>query len=125
MSRYQQKGGLVREAGWIEVTDANGHVYRGGMRCCVHCGGHFLSQASEKLATQFVTAEQAKILQLQGKVVRGYCYNCAGPICGPACAACVPMERQLENAEAGRPADFNPIWASMPRSMSAGGILLG
>ena len=58
--------------------------------CCVHCGGHWLPRPGS------------------GNV-RGWCGNCAGPVCGPGCAACVPAEVLLENIEEGRPLDFRPV----------------
>lgn len=57
---------------------------------CVHCGRHFA------------------VCPGSGKT-RGWCMRCNGPICGPGCAACVPMEQQLANLERGRPLDFRPI----------------
>lgn len=49
---------------------------------CVHCGGQFA-------------------LRPGSGNVRGYCMNCAGPVCGPSCAACVPLEVYLSNMERG------------------------
>ncbi len=57
---------------------------------CVHCGGHWVPKPGS------------------GRV-RGWCMNCAGPVCGPGCAACVPTEVLLENLEKGRPLDFRPV----------------
>lgn len=50
-------------------------------RCC-HCGGHF------------------PIRPGSGHV-RGWCQNCMGPVCGPSCDACVPVDQYLENLERG------------------------
>ena len=49
---------------------------------CVHCGGHWQCRPGS------------------GNV-RGYCWRCNGPVCGPACAECVPVEQRLEQMEAG------------------------
>lgn len=128
MSTYAKRGNVTREAGWIEVTDPSGRVFRGGMRHCAHCGGQFAAPSSEKLVTQFVTPEQAKQLQLQQKVIRGWCYNCAGWICGPQCAECIPAERQLEILEDDDPvAAFSRLCVNVSHEppRSAGGILLG
>ncbi len=57
---------------------------------CVHCGGAFPIQPGS------------------GKI-RGFCMNCNGPVCGPGCAACVPVEQYLQNLECGRPESFKPI----------------
>jgi hypothetical protein len=35
--------------------------------------------------------------------------NCAGPVCGPGCAECIPTDLLLENMEQGRPLDFKPV----------------
>lgn len=47
---------------------------------CVHCGAHWQ-----------VNPYSAKN--------RGYCAKCNGPICGPGCLDCIPIERQLEIME--------------------------
>jgi hypothetical protein len=47
---------------------------------CVHCGAHWISQAGSG-------------------IVRGFCRNCMGPVCGPKCAVCVPFERKLDLME--------------------------
>lgn len=47
---------------------------------CVHCGGHWIPQRGSGM-------------------IRGFCRNCMGPVCGPGCARCVPAERQLELIE--------------------------
>ena len=47
---------------------------------CVHCGKHFVS------------------IKGSGKI-RGWCLKCSGPICGPECHVCIPMEKQLEAME--------------------------
>lgn len=57
---------------------------------CGHCGSHF------------------EVRPGSGKV-RGFCMNCARPVCGPGCEKCVPVEQMLENIEKGRPLDFKPI----------------
>lgn len=55
----------------------------GTVQCC-HCGSH----------TQ---------IDVRGRPKGGWCRNCQGFICGPACLRCVPLEARLENLEAGRP----------------------
>lgn len=57
---------------------------------CVHCGGHWIPRPGSG-------------------TVRGWCQSCAGPVCGPGCSDCVPVEQYLENMEKGMPADFRPI----------------
>lgn len=62
---------------------------------CVHCGGHFPCQPGS------------------GKI-RGFCMNCNGPVCGPGCAECVPVEQLLENYEQNRPENFRPTMGAVP-----------
>ena len=51
---------------------------------CPHCGGHFIMQKGS------------------GKI-RGYCTKCGGITCGKLeCCACVPFEKKLDLAEAGK-----------------------
>ena len=57
------------------------------LQCC-HCGRYHAVQASIAALIQNPTA-------------LGYCGRCDGVHC-PGCATCVPIERQLENVEAGR-----------------------
>lgn len=47
---------------------------------CVHCGGHWVPQKGS------------------GKV-RGFCRRCMGPVCGPQCAVCTPLEKWLDHVE--------------------------
>lgn len=39
---------------------------------------------------------------------RGFCQNCMGYTCGPACVDCIPVEVRIENLEAGRP-ELTPV----------------
>jgi hypothetical protein len=58
----------------------------------------------------------------------GWCTKCSGFYCGwkPECRdQCVPALQMIENLEKGRPADYVPTWASNPRGVSVGGVLLG
>ena len=55
---------------------------------CVHCGAHHV------IKDAFVQASLGKL---------GFCGRCNGITCGRSeCEACVPIEQQLENMEAGR-----------------------
>lgn len=66
---------------------------------CCHCGGMW------------------EIRPGSGRI-RGWCTKCQGPVCGPGCAECVPHERQLDNMEAGLPANTpGPVMVQ-----SAGGV---
>lgn len=61
------------------------------LQCC-HCGGHWVSQPGS------------------GKV-RGFCMNCNGPVCGPKCAECVPLEKWLDEVEGTRkPGQISVGW---------------
>ena len=77
----------MKEGGLITICDPNADkplLEVATLQCC-HCGGHF----------PYVPGS--------GRTM-GWCMNCSGYVCGPACSACVPFEQQLENLEAGRPA---------------------
>ena len=80
------------EAGVITISDpgADKPLLEARTVMCVHCGEHYLPQPGS------------------GQV-RGYCFNCMGPICGPGCQACVPTDLYLENLEKGRDPTFRPI----------------
>lgn len=85
------------EAGLIVVSDPGSDkpMLEAKTLQCVHCGGHWIPRPGSG-------------------ILRGFCMNCSGPICGPGCAKCVPTEQYLENMEKGRPIDFRPIIASVP-----------
>lgn len=88
---------LKREAGFVQITDPGSDkpLLEAGTLQCVHCGGHWFPQPGS------------------GKV-RGFCMNCNGPVCGPACQVCVHAEQLLENIEKGRPLDFKPTVSAVP-----------
>lgn len=75
---------------------------------CVHCGAVIPHKPVRKLIDVVYTADQAAELERQGKTMRGFCMACGGPVCGPGCAACVPVEQYLENLERGLPDDHRP-----------------
>lgn len=81
-----------REHGTLIVFDpgADRPVLEARTLQCCHCGGHWVPRPGS------------------GRV-RGYCTNCAGPVCGPGCAECVPLEQLLRNYESGKPPDHRPI----------------
>lgn len=97
-----------REAGRVIISDPGSDkpIAEYGMIQCCHCGGQFP-------APRFGTSEEDK----RSRVGRGFCQNCNGYICGAGCLECVPTEQYLENIEAGRPDNFKPIVASVPRSI--------
>ena len=70
------------------VSRPNGGIVVDGQQVadtvqCCHCGGHYVPVAGS------------------GKV-RGWCFSCMGPICGPGCCECVPFEKKLELYEKGK-----------------------
>lgn len=76
---------------------------------CVHCGGHFPINPKHLITRRgCLSADDAKMLDAEQKNAnrRWYCGKCNGPICGPGCAVCVPVEQLLENIERNRPLDF-------------------
>lgn len=83
---------LRREAGLMIYSDpgADKPILEIMTVQCVHCGGHFSPKPGSG-------------------IVRGFCQNCNGYVCGPGCAKCVPVEQLLENYEKGRDPDYRPI----------------
>lgn len=83
---------MQNAAGFIVVNDPGSDkpVLEAATLQCVHCGGHWVPRKGSG-------------------IVRGFCLNCNGPICGHGCAKCVPVEQMLENIEKGRPEDYKPI----------------
>ena len=79
---------MSKQAGEVTITDpgSDKKLLICGTLQCVHCGAHWIPSPGSGL-------------------VRGYCGKCHGPICGANCVECVPKEQQLENMEAGRPAN--------------------
>jgi len=67
-----------RPKGWSIVTTPDGRSEECDTQMCVHCGKHWRVQPGS------------------GKV-RGYCFKCMGPICGPKCVECYPREKQIED----------------------------
>lgn len=70
---------------------------------CRHCGRHVL----------FASALNEAV---KGRAAMSFCSRCNGPCCH-GCSECVPHERQIENAEAGRGVltPSNPL-AAFPRN---------
>jgi len=81
---------------------------------CVHCGGHFPAKAS--VSNDVYGPEQAKQMANEGRTMRGFCMNCNGPVCGPDCSECVPVEQYLENIEHGREETFKPAFSSLSQA---------
>lgn len=81
-----------RESGLVTLSDPGSDKPLAEIATlqCAHCGGHWIPAPGS------------------GRV-RGWCQRCAGPVCGPGCAECVPAEQLLENIEHGRPLEFRPI----------------
>lgn len=50
-------------------------------------------------------------------ILRGWCQNCQGFVCGANCSECVPLEQKWENEEKGRPVGFKPISVYVPPSI--------
>ncbi len=103
--------------GLITISDpgADCPVIESKTTMCVHCGGMFELKPYKRLTIP-MTAFEAVRREAEGKKVRGFCQNCNGYICGPSCAACVPLEQYLENIEKGRDPNFRPICASVPHN---------
>lgn len=84
-----------KQSGEFEVHGWYGEVERGGTRQCVHCQATWVAKPGSG-------------------VLRGWCQNCNGFVCGIGCAECVHWEQKVENAEAGRPADYKPVRVWVP-----------
>lgn len=74
-----------RRSGYAEATGAWGELTYGETLSCCHC--------------QFT-----RVLQKGSGRAWHWCDRCCGYHCGgPDCRECVPIERRLDNLEAGRP----------------------
>lgn len=82
-----------KDAGYVLVTDPGSDVpiMEAETLQCVHCGGQWVPRPGSGM-------------------IRGYCQNCAGPICGMGCATCIPVDLYLTNLEKGRHPEFRPIF---------------
>lgn len=80
------------DAGYIVINDPGSDIpiLEVDTLQCVHCGGQWFPRPGSG-------------------TIRGYCQNCAGPVCGPGCAECVPTDLYLENMEKGRLVTFKPV----------------
>lgn len=76
-------------SGHIEVTGLWGELTTGFTYSCCHCQATWIYQKGS------------------GRL-RGWCQRCNGYVCGPTCVECVPIERRLDNIEAGRP-ELTPL----------------
>lgn len=105
------------EDGWSSFSNPEGDVpfLELATLQCKHCGGHFFKKPGS-LIKSFLTTDEAKRREAEGKSVRGWCQNCNGPICGPSCAECVPADLYLTNLEKGRNPEFKPICAAVPHN---------
>ena len=86
-------------ASTLSITNPDGPTVESDLVQCVHCGLHFPVRIGS------------------GKT-RGFCTLCNGPVCGQACAECVPLEQWIENRETQMPDDHKPV------RVSRGGIVL-
>lgn len=97
---------LRRQAGELTIIDPGSDkpIVEVATVQCVHCGGHYVPRPGSG-------------------IVRGFCFRCNGPICGPGCKDCVPVDQLLENIEQGRPDDFRPV-VSKPFAQDVSGSKL-
>jgi len=74
-----------KASGYFQTVGHYGELADGETLSCCHCGA-------------------AWVLRKGSGKVRGFCTKCMRVHCGgPNCWECVPVERRLENLEAGRP----------------------
>lgn len=87
----------MKEAGNYQYIDGDGKSHYGFTQQCVHCDKHYeYSPGSGK--------------------IRGWCYKCDGPVCGPDCAECFPYEKRMDLYEAGRlPELLSPTDCILPK----------
>jgi hypothetical protein len=88
-----RRGTRLAPNGYMVLSDPDKGLVEADTLQCVHCGAHFRLAPGSGNVRGFC----------------GFCMRCNGPICGPRCRRCVPMEQQLENMEAGRPLDYRQI----------------
>jgi hypothetical protein len=90
-------------SGWTVTTGPYGELVHADTLTCVHC----------QHTWEYVQGSGRR---------RGWCLRCHGVTCGAAaCMACVPVDRRLENAEAGRPIlTPRPDQVSVPRLIVPG-----
>ena len=70
--------------GWIYMCDVDGNVSELDTKMCCHCGTHF-------------------IVRKGSGTKRGFCMCCMKLTCGnPACDACTPLEKRLDDFEKGK-----------------------
>ena len=92
-----RKNTRLRPAGYASIVDPDLAIIEEDTLQCVHCGMHW------------------QVKPGSGNV-RGFCGRCNGPICGAKCLECVPIERGLENMEAGRLEKVGDGRVSVPAS---------
>lgn len=73
-----------RASGVVQMMGLWGELVEGQTLSCCHC-------------------QHTWILRKGSGKLRGFCQRCMGYVCGPGCMECIPIERRLENLEAGRP----------------------
>lgn len=97
----------MKESGLIIVVDpgADRPLAEIPTLQCVHCGGHFPVQPGS------------------GRI-RGFCGRCKGPVCGPGCAECVPVELQLDNLEQSRRRNARQVLVAAARAPATGRLIL-
>ena len=92
-----RKNTILRPAGYAQTVDPDARLVEEDTLQCVHCGMHWQVKPGSRN-------------------VRGFCGRCNGPICGAKCLECVPIERGLENMEAGRLENVGDGRVSVPVS---------
>lgn len=74
---------VLKPKGHTIICDPEAGIAQTDTVQCVHCGMHWS-----------IDPYSAK--------GRGFCGRCNGPVCGPKCAECVPMEKWLDCVEKGK-----------------------
>lgn len=66
--------------GYVIITEPDVPTFEADTAQCVHCGAHW-------------------VVVTGSGTIRGYCYKCMGPFCGPKCEPCRPTEKLFEEIE--------------------------
>ena len=101
LSKGFRKFSISEPSGTYHISGCDGPEHTLDTAQCVHCGKHWLWVPGS------------------GKQ-RGFCAQCGGVTCGASkCDVCTPMERQIENIEAGRDLIYRPIMSSVPKDIKS------
>lgn len=91
------------------------------------CSGTWFSmglagELTEGQTLQCAHCQYTWILKKGSGKTRGFCTNCMGYVCGPACVECIPAEQRICNMEKGLPPNTPaPVKIFVPPGIDTGG----